>query len=166
MPNRFSPVRPLGKYGDIYMLTRTWHAIYQAYSIAMYALLFALLCLEFIFDDFYQNILKWSHDEPIIWIVLCCVLGLAGQMLIASKGHKASRAESAAPVDSKPQLRKSIPIYIGAVVVAGVVFLSLSLKVILIDLTSNKSIHGAAVVLVLVFSVGLALVYFKWYRSK
>lgn len=76
-------VRPLGKYGQTYILVRKKYNIYRAYLVMSYIVVFSLGLIEFEFEDFYKNSLGLPENTPLTAALVFSFLSVSGAVKLA-----------------------------------------------------------------------------------
>jgi hypothetical protein len=88
-------VRPLGKYGRIYILSKPQYLCYAIYIWSLYLILGSLLFIEIAIPTLCQDYIAWLCNLPSSVILLAVLIGFAGQLKLASLGRATDGNEKA-----------------------------------------------------------------------
>jgi len=95
-------IRPLGKYGHIYEISGYVRYVYIAYMVVFYSLLASLIVAKYISTDICSGYFEWLCQLSPIAILVASLLGVVGQLKIASLGKNISLKD-----DSESTFEKS-----------------------------------------------------------
>jgi membrane protease YdiL (CAAX protease family) len=146
-------VAPLGKYGRTYYLNERWFKIYRLYSVITYSIAAVFAAFEFVFKDFYLNVLMWPRDLPFILLIVVATIGLSGQLAIASRSKDETPVANAVVVQSRAK-----NIVIALVLAICVIVWALVANSLVSEIIRGQQTHKEQWILLALFSLGLLVV--------
>ena len=158
------PVRPLGKYGHIYLLDKPTRQLYRLWNIAVGIIMTVLAVMQIIVPRIVKP-LPWPLDLPLLLMISALALGVSGMLAIASRGKIVSEKEIGT-IDPPNQCFSSAihgmqraynwNLYISS----GIIF-CVAMLYIVGQLLTGSPIHYSVLVLLIPFGVVFIIVLIK-----
>ena len=152
------PVRPLGKYGYVYLLDKPTRRLYRLWNVTV-GIIMTMLAIAQIIAPRILKPLPWPPNFPLLLMISAIVLGISGMLAIASRGKIVSQKE-AGTIDPANQyhsapVRSLFGIYKWNIYISAGILLSASILYILSALLTNTPIDYSVLLPFLIPSSGV-----------